>query len=105
MVLNLLHKQTTDYTLVLSLLYFISPFEEEVLEGKVILLPVSEPLFFAHLIQLRLELIEHTPLFILLLKFILHLVVEGEFRLILLEMLTISVSPHDFLLEFVPLLT
>ena len=103
--LNLLLQEARHHSFVLSRFNLVRPLQEEVLEGKVFLLAIGEPLFFAHLIKLVLELFEHGPRLILLVQFVFHLVVEGEGRLVLSKVLTVAICLRDSSLELIPLLT
>ena len=103
-VLDQAEKEACHDSLVLGSFELVGPLQEEVLECKVVFLAVGEPLFFAHLIDLLLEGLEHTPRFVLHLKLVLHLVVVSKGGLLFAEVLTVLSSLLDTHLQVVPLL-
>ena len=102
---DLLHQEACDNGLILAGLDLVSPLQEEVLERKVALFTIGEPLFFAHLVELVLELFEHGPRFVLHIQLVLHFVVESESWLVLGKVVTITIRLSDSTLQLLPLLT
>ena len=60
-LLDLLKQESSYWSLLLGSSELFRPLEEEVLEGKVVLFAVSEPLFLAHLVEFDLELLKLSP--------------------------------------------
>src|SRR5690606_37349772 len=81
----------------------VSPLQEEVLEGKVTLLPEGKPFFLAEFIEFLSELIEETPRLFLFNQLLLQLIIVSECWFLLLEVLTISVDFCYPILQRVPL--
>ena len=91
-LLDLLLEEACHHRLVLRALDPVRPCQEEVLERVILFLSVREPLLFAHLVELALELLEKGPGLTLHLELVPHAVEEGEGGLCLAEVLAVSAS-------------
>jgi hypothetical protein len=80
------------------------PLDEEILEGKVALLPEGQPLLLGLLVELLLEVVEETPGLLCLMELGLHRVVVLELRRSLAEVLCVDVELLDLRFQLTPVL-